>query len=202
MVDPRIRRTLDALHAAVLGLAAAGELERATVEHILEVAGVARPTLYAHYRDKWALLDGAVDEALAAIREATERVLVDEQGAFTAAPMTAFFVAAGEHAAAIHVLLRNAGRAGRHRALVDELAAAAHPWFERQSAQVGLSPLVPMGLIVQQFSWSVVGTLAWWLEERPDLSAEEVADLFRTSSLRGRAWTMQLDGSDLHLPGR
>lgn len=198
--DRRVRRTRRLLHDTAIRLALVDDYERLTIDDILAAADVSRPTLYAHYRDKWCLLDSALAEALDAIREATEALLASEHGAFGPEPMGVFFAAAAEQADAMRVLLRGTGHARPLQSWTDELAAIAGTWFERQSAQMGREPRVPLALITRQFAWSVVATLGWWLEERAELAPAEVSEFFRTSTLLGRAWAMNLDGVDLQLP--
>jgi AcrR family transcriptional regulator len=54
--DRRVRRTRSALIDAFLGLVVEKGYEKITVQDILDRADIGRSTLYAHYRDKEALL--------------------------------------------------------------------------------------------------------------------------------------------------
>jgi AcrR family transcriptional regulator len=54
--DRRVRRTRRGRIDAFLGLVAEKGYEKITVQDILDRADIGRPTLYAHYRDKEALL--------------------------------------------------------------------------------------------------------------------------------------------------
>jgi AcrR family transcriptional regulator len=56
-VDPRVRRTRQWLQQALLGLMAEKSFEAITVQDIAERAGVNRVTFYAHFNDKYALLE-------------------------------------------------------------------------------------------------------------------------------------------------
>src|ERR1043166_356370 len=51
-VDPRIRRTRDALGDALVALMQGRPFESLTVQDVLDRAGVGRSTFYVHYRDK------------------------------------------------------------------------------------------------------------------------------------------------------
>ena len=59
-VDPRTRRTRQLLHAALADLLQSKPFAKISVGDITEEAAVNRATFYAHYPDKFALLEGFV----------------------------------------------------------------------------------------------------------------------------------------------
>jgi AcrR family transcriptional regulator len=59
-LDPRIRRTRDLLQQALVNLLETKEFDKISVQDITDVAGVNRATFYAHYPDKFALLECVV----------------------------------------------------------------------------------------------------------------------------------------------
>lgn len=56
-VDPRIRRTREALQTAIATLIESRSFDDLSVQEIAAAAGVNRATFYAHYPDKFALLE-------------------------------------------------------------------------------------------------------------------------------------------------
>src|SRR6266852_5348684 len=56
-LDPRIRRTRHLLQDALKGLLEAKEFDKITIQDIAEAATLNRATFYAHYPDKFALLE-------------------------------------------------------------------------------------------------------------------------------------------------
>jgi AcrR family transcriptional regulator len=56
-IDPRIRRTRELLQQALARLLESREFEKLSVQEITDAAGVNRATFYAHYPDKFALLE-------------------------------------------------------------------------------------------------------------------------------------------------
>ncbi len=66
-VDPRVTRTRKLIRDALTSLIAQKSFEAITVQDIAEQATINRATFYAHYTDKFALLDGLVREDFAAI---------------------------------------------------------------------------------------------------------------------------------------
>jgi AcrR family transcriptional regulator len=57
IIDPRIRRTRELLQQALARLLESREFEKLSVQEITDAAGVNRATFYAHYPDKFALLE-------------------------------------------------------------------------------------------------------------------------------------------------
>ena len=65
-VDPRITRTRKLIRDALTSLLAEKSFEAMTVQDLAERATINRATFYAHYTDKFALLDALVREDFAA----------------------------------------------------------------------------------------------------------------------------------------
>ena len=65
-VDPRITRTRKLIRDALTSLLAEKSFEAMTVQDVAERATINRATFYAHYTDKFALLDALVREDFAA----------------------------------------------------------------------------------------------------------------------------------------
>ncbi|MFL5626870.1 MAG: TetR/AcrR family transcriptional regulator [Ktedonobacteraceae bacterium] len=61
-VDPRVKRTRQLLQQAFIELLQEKSFQAITVQDITERATVNRATFYAHYADKYALLDGYIRE--------------------------------------------------------------------------------------------------------------------------------------------
>jgi len=59
-LDPRIRRTRELLQQGLIHLLGTQEFEKISVQDIAEAATVNRATFYAHYPDKFALLECVV----------------------------------------------------------------------------------------------------------------------------------------------
>ncbi|MGH2605359.1 MAG: TetR/AcrR family transcriptional regulator, partial [Anaerolineales bacterium] len=71
-LDPRVRRTRQLLLRAVQELMAEKSFQAITVQDIAERATVNRATFYAHFTDKYALLEFSVREMF---RERRQRLL-------------------------------------------------------------------------------------------------------------------------------
>src|SRR5215813_6149208 len=73
-LDPRVKRTRNLLLRAFKELLAEKDFAALTVQDITERAEVNRATFYAHFEDKFALMDYSVREAL---QEALDKSLPD-----------------------------------------------------------------------------------------------------------------------------
>lgn len=73
--DPRVMRTCRLIQDAFLSLAAQKDFESITVKEITDRASVNRATFYAHFEDKYALLDHLVSDAF--IKSASGRIKPD-----------------------------------------------------------------------------------------------------------------------------
>lgn len=78
-VDPRIKRTRQALQQALVALMAEQSFEALTVQEIAERAMVNRVTFYAHFNDKYALLEDTMRSEF----QGTLRGVLPESAPFT-----------------------------------------------------------------------------------------------------------------------
>src|SRR5262245_49030717 len=62
-LDPRVKRTRELLQKAFIELSQKKHIQSITVQDITALAEVNRATFYAHFEDKFALLDYTVREA-------------------------------------------------------------------------------------------------------------------------------------------
>ena len=72
-LDPRVKRTRGVLESAFLELTQEKGFQAVTVQDITERAGVNRATFYAHFADKYALLDYSVRQGF--LQEVEKRML-------------------------------------------------------------------------------------------------------------------------------
>src|SRR5512141_1527903 len=72
-LDPRVKRTRALLEQAFMALAQEKGFQALTVQDITERAGVNRATFYAHFPDKYALLDHCIQQGFA--QEIDKRML-------------------------------------------------------------------------------------------------------------------------------
>ena len=72
-LDPRVKRTRQLLEQAFIGLLEEKGFQAITVQDITDRAGVNRATFYAHFNDKYALLDHGIRQGF--LQEIEKRML-------------------------------------------------------------------------------------------------------------------------------
>jgi AcrR family transcriptional regulator len=180
-VDPRVVRTRQMLRDALVSLIEEKGFDAITVQDIADRAGLNRATFYLHYRDKQELLvkslRDAIDELVADIGAST-----DEQGqlVFDESQRTikAAFEHVAQHARFYRVMMSAEGVPSFIAGVRDYMAEITLRWL------TALQPdphqgLVPLEIVANSLSWSLLGVLIWWLEHDMPYAPEYMAEQFR-----------------------
>jgi AcrR family transcriptional regulator len=169
-VDPRVKRTRQLLQQAFLELFQEKSFAAITVQDIAERATVNRATFYAHFEDKYDLLDSI-------IREQFQRVVA---GTLPSAP--------GKDVGSLRQLIQAVfdfmGEFHSHcpptdtqfgpmfeRAVQQELYALLLAWL-KQAPAAGAGRQVPPETLASVMSWAIFGTAAHWSQNTQTPSAE------------------------------
>jgi AcrR family transcriptional regulator len=169
-VDPRVRRTRQLLQQALLELFQEKSLLAITVQDIAERASVNRATFYAHFEDKYDLLDSI-------IREEFQKAIASKLP-----PMPAWNI--GNLRLLIRAVFDFLGEFHRHcppsdtqfgpmfeRAVQQELYTLLLTWLKQAPATGQRAALETLASVM---SWAVFGTAARWSRETHMPSAEEM----------------------------
>jgi AcrR family transcriptional regulator len=178
-LDPRVVRTRQQLRAALVSLIEEKGFDALTVQDITDRAELNRATFYLHYRDKQDLLEkslrDAIDELMADLGASTAeqgQLIGDE----TPRPIKAVFEHVAQHAHFYRVML-SAERVPAFSAGVrDYMAEVTLRWLAALQPHPKQS-VVPLEIVANSLSWSLLGVLIWWLEHDrphpPDFMAEQ-----------------------------
>ena len=138
-VDPRITRTRKLIRDALTSLLSQKKFESISVQDIAERATVNRATFYAHYADKFALLDALVREDVAAqLAQGDPLRARDVQTMLTAVGDSIFAFVARHHSCKIDPDFEQQFE----RAVEAELTAFLQPAFSECTAMLIASALV------------------------------------------------------------
>ncbi|HEX3671269.1 MAG TPA: TetR/AcrR family transcriptional regulator [Candidatus Cybelea sp.] len=96
-IDPRVTRTRKLIRDALTTLLAEKAFESITVQDVAERATVNRATFYAHYADKFALLDAMIREDVAVHLAEGDPLSVEDTRAMLSAVATNLFAFVGTH---------------------------------------------------------------------------------------------------------
>ncbi|MBV8561796.1 MAG: TetR/AcrR family transcriptional regulator [Actinobacteria bacterium] len=194
--DRRVRRTRAALQQALLQLIREKPYASITIEAIADAAGVARPTVYAHYKDKEALLldvSGTLLDELEERADARTQERPNERGA----GLLVIFGHVEAHKELYRVLLRGEGGYTARLALVERLRSAYGAFFDDVIARRKTKPRVRLAALTT--AW--VGALMLHLEAvalgELEGSYEERAATLANVFVPGAEWALGLPAGTL-----
>jgi AcrR family transcriptional regulator len=169
-MDPRVKRTRQLLQQSFLELLQEKGFASITIQDITERATINRATFYAHYTDKYMLMD------------ATCRQLIQELIASKLPPSSGGGMQ--DLRILIEVVLRYLDEVYHHCGLrhlrhlewivQEEVAAILLRWL-KQTKPAG-NTRIPRETLASAMSWAIFGTGAGWCLNKRSLSAEEMAD--------------------------
>jgi AcrR family transcriptional regulator len=180
-LDPRVVRTRQQLREALVALIEEKGFAATTVQEIVDRAGLNRATFYLHYRDKQDLLAqslrDAIDELMVDIGASTDergQLVIDE----SPRPIKAVFEHVARHAQFFRVMLSAEGVASFMTGVRDYMAAITLLWLTAMQPKPRQSR-VPLEIVANSLSWSLLGVLIWWLENDMPHPPEYMAEQFR-----------------------
>jgi AcrR family transcriptional regulator len=173
-VDPRVKRTRQLLQQAFMELFMEKGIESISIQDITERATVNRATFYAHFPDKYALLDSI-------IREQFQRVLAQHlppEPAWNLQSLRAVVRATFGFLGEFHRDCKPGDTRFDpliERAIQQELAEVLLTWL-RQARVAGRRPGVRLELVSSVISWAIFGPAVQWGRNERTPSADEMTD--------------------------
>lgn len=173
-VDPRVKRTRKLLQQAFTELLQEKNFAGISILDITERATINRATFYAHFPDKYALLDSV-------LREQFQQMVTSQFS-----PSQKW----GEENLRILIRVSFEFMSGVHRlckpsdthlellvgqAVQQEIAHILMDWL-KQVRVLKTSPQVRIKTIVSAMSWVILGTVVEWTENEQTLSSEELTN--------------------------
>jgi AcrR family transcriptional regulator len=172
-MDRRVQRTHHLLRQAAIETMKEKGFLAMTIQDIADRANVNRGTFYAHYPDKYALLDELIHDEFQALLKKS----LPPESRWNTQTLRLLVKIVLEHfedeyrqcdpAEVVDPLLE--------RATKDALANLLLTWL-KQEKNVGTDFRVPVETIARIVSWTILGAAAHWCQEGITLSAEQVAD--------------------------
>jgi AcrR family transcriptional regulator len=169
--DPRIRRTRDLLQQALAGLLETRDFDRISVHDIAEAATVNRATFYAHYPDKFALLECLVASRFRALL-AARNVVFD--GTCSGA-LSGLVLGVCDYLA--QTLIQPSSTTDRHLEPHLESAIVAvvrRMILEGITQHPTASPIAP-AMLASTTSWAIYGAAKEWVHTPSRPPSEEIA---------------------------
>lgn len=178
--DRRIQRTQQLLRTSLLALVREKGFETLSVQDIIDRANVGRTTFYAHFSNKEELLLCGFDELQLLLRqrqrEARGQQRTQDERLFGFS--RELFEHVSDHRDVFHALVGKSSGAAVQCRLRNLLIELIHddvklvlPTLRARSVQRESA--------VQFVAGAFLGLLAWWLDEKPHLTAAEINQRFK-----------------------
>ena len=187
-LDPRVVRTQQMFRDALVSLIAEKGFDAITVQDIADRATLNRATFYLHYQDKHDLLvkslHDAIDGLIADISTLNDNGQLVFEG--PERPIKQVFEHVTQHARFYQVMMGAEGVPSFVAGVRDYMVEITLQWLRTLQPSPEKSN-VPLEIIANSLSWSMLGVLIWWLEHDMPHSPDYMAEQFRvlmTSDLR------------------
>lgn len=168
-VDPRVKRTRQLLIQALIDLVKEEGFQAISVLDLTERAGVNRATFYAHFQDKFALLEYFIREGFQ--QEIDRRMLNSCQ--FSLQNLRTLIVAVCEFVTKVHsncVPSQNQYESSIESEIKNQVYGLLLEWLK----QFGTGPSTE--LTATAVSWAIYGLASQWSHEKDRPAAEVFAD--------------------------
>jgi AcrR family transcriptional regulator len=171
-LDPRIRRTRELLQQALATLLDTRDFERISVQDITDAATVNRATFYAHYTDKFALLECMVGTRFQALL-ATRNIVFDGT-CFSA--IHSLILGVCDYLA--QTLSQPERRLEPHleSAIIAVIRRMLQPGLKHASSPTGPTP----AMLASAASWAIFGAAREWVYTPNRPPSEEIAPIILT----------------------
>jgi len=167
-LDPRIRRTRHLLQDALKGLLDAKEFDKITIQDITEAATLNRATFYAHYPDKFALLEELIRVSFLQLLEC-RKIRFDGSCATAFHPI---ILAVCDYLAE----LQKSRSSKQHQfeafvegTVIDQIRVILMDGYKKHPVERNISP----ELIAGTASWAIYGAAKQWVNSPDRIPAEE-----------------------------
>ncbi len=167
-LDPRIRRTRHLLQDALRGLLDAKEFDKITIQDITEAATLNRATFYAHYPDKFALLEELIRVSFLQLLEC-RKIRFDGSCATAFHPI---ILAVCDYLAE----LQKSRSSKQHQfeafvegTVIDQIRVILMDGYKKHPVERNISP----ELIAGTASWAIYGAAKQWVNSPDRIPAEE-----------------------------
>lgn len=188
--DRRKNRTRRQLREALFGLMLEQPYESITIEDITRRADLGRTTFYLHFKDKEDLLLESIEAVAFELKEKIFEAMKDQPPMLTMDGSTAFAPGwrpismvlehASQNTSLYLPILRGEGTPRAPGFLRQIIHESAYDFFVNR---IGINPSeehpIPIDVLTNFFSTSLLGMLTWWLENGMPYSPEEMADIYR-----------------------
>lgn len=170
-MDRRVRKSQESIMDALISLMAEKEFEKITINEIAGRADVNRGTVYAHYTDKYQLLELCIESHLdQLIASCMPQEELNEPPYPTKDALLRVFSMLEQHTAFYTTLLTTKGVPALRSRLLEMICLSIREQFAEQLFPAGVDQEVRIQFIAS----ATVGVIEWWFMNPVPYSAEEI----------------------------
>lgn len=177
--DKRAIRSRQLLRGAFLGLLREKRYEDISVQDIIERAGVARSTFYAHFTDKEDLLVGRRGVFARDVQSHTEPEKYEGKQIRTF-PSICFWQNILSHRETFRIIAKDSAMDVTMRDLYRKLCAIMKANIEWAQPEAGA---IPSSLAVDHLAGSIITLVRWWVKQGMTYPPEQMDEIFRLMSM-------------------
>ena len=174
-LDPRVKRTRQLLEQAFLELLDEKGFQSVTVQNITDRATVNRATFYAHFDDKFALLDHVIRESF---QKVLERKLASDSS-FSLDNLQVLILTVCEYLEQLNSHQCDSSTKQFEPLIEKEVQSQIYHFILRWVTQLQadqLKSLADPEVIASAISWAIFGAGLHWSRDVKKYSAEEISD--------------------------
>jgi len=183
--DRRVLRTRRQLQDSLMSLVLEKGYDAVTVEDITERADLGRTTFYLHFKDKDDLLLQSLETVYDDLVNQIQQRTIDEWVANGQGPWTLAFRHAADNARFYQIILSGQGGSVIKNRVQNYIAATAQRTISQLTQELGVTPSVPLEVLSHYIASSLLGLIAWWLQQDQPYSVAEMDAYFRQLALQG-----------------
>jgi AcrR family transcriptional regulator len=171
--DPRVLRSRRALGDALVDLLHEQRFDDITVQDILDRAGVARATFYAHYRNKQDVLHSGLEQLFAFLGVVLDR---SPSAGTRLVPVTEFL----EHIRDADVFIASLRASGRLDEMSELTTAFVADMIKRRIARSdGVIDTISPALLSRMLAAAFMEMFRWWMEQPARETPERMDAIFQ-----------------------
>lgn len=165
VMDRRSVKTRDAIHEAIFSLMMEKQYGKITIQDIIDRANVGRSTFYSHYETKDDLLLDSISHLMDILNQYIVSYIEHNGEPARLIPVTELF----EHIRENSKLLRGLIKSSSADIFFEKAQAY---WNTKlmaylgQKLEDGKEPLVPLEILVNHITGTIIHLLKWWVENK------------------------------------
>ena len=170
-VDRRVLKTRDAIKKAFFELMAEEDFDAITIQLLSERANLNRGTFYLHYVDKFDLLDKCIEEQFTQLLQVCASRGHDQTHFPTFDSLLSTTQYFEEHFLFYSCMLNSKGMPSFRDRMLQLMVKGIHEQINMSGINKGMNKEI----VVQFMASAIVGIVAWWINNKMPVPANELA---------------------------